>query len=229
MFPDTPQTLLKKIAELAQGDDAAEWSAFVELYAQPLRNFIRAVGGGLSPEDVDEAVQDVFIRLVEVLRSGRIDRKKGRFRAYLASMTRRLLIDRYREALVRPELGSRSDAVDAVSSPRQRDVNNAFGVSETLAAADPGTLFDARWRLAVRAAAIEHVLTKTAVSAQSKEIYRALQGLSPDLRGLSPELRGLSPHELATRFGVTYDVVKQVKSRLDRAVAAVERRMLMFC
>jgi len=30
MFPDAPQTLLRKIAELAQGDDRAEWEAFVD-------------------------------------------------------------------------------------------------------------------------------------------------------------------------------------------------------
>ena len=32
MIPDTPQTLLRKIAEYANGDDSAEWARFVELY-----------------------------------------------------------------------------------------------------------------------------------------------------------------------------------------------------
>jgi len=233
MFPDTPQTLLKKIAALAEGDDAAEWEAFVELYTPPLKGFIRTVNANLSPEAVEDAVQDVFVRLVEVLRKGQIDRRKGKFRAYLASMTRRLLIDRYREALVRPVLGSGCDAVDATASSRQREEDHSGSARGTVSDADPGTLFDARWRLSVRAAAIDHVLTKTAVSEQSKHIYRALQGLSPDSEGLSPDSEGLSPdseglspHEIAARFGVTYDVVKQVKSRLDRAVAAVERQML---
>jgi len=203
MFPDTPQTLLRKIAELAQGDDRAEWEAFVELYAPPLRNFIRTVNGTLTSEAVDDAVQDVFIRLVDVLRQGQIDRKKGRFRAYLASMTRRLLIDRYRATLVRPVLGEDRDAVDATSSSSHGSV----------AAADPGALFDIQWRIALRAAAVNHVMTKTAISEQSKRIYALLQ-------------TGLSPREVAARMGVSHDVVKQVKSRIDRAVAAVERQML---
>jgi len=37
---------------------------------------------------------------------------------------------------------------------------------------------------------------------------------------------GLSPREIAARFGVTYDAVKQGKSSLDRAVAVVERQLL---
>ena len=78
MFPETPQTLLKKIAELAEGDDQAEWTAFVELYTMPVRNFIRSVNQGLSPSDVEDAVQEIFIRLVNVLRKDKIDRKKGK-------------------------------------------------------------------------------------------------------------------------------------------------------
>jgi len=211
MFPDTPQTLLRKIAELAQGDDRAEWEAFVELYEPPLRQFIRTINGALTPEAVDDAVQEIFIRLVDVLRQGQIDRKKGKFRAYLASMTRRLLIDRYREALVRPVLGEGQDAVDATSSSRQREEEHSDFSHGSVTTADPGVLFDVRWRVALHAAAVDHVLTKTAISEQSKRIYALLQ-------------RGLSLRETAERMGVSYDVIKQVKFRIDRAVEAVERR-----
>jgi len=213
MFPDTPQTLLRKIAELAQGDDRAEWEAFVELYEPPLRQFIRTINGTLSCDAVDYAVQDVFIRLVDVLRQGQIDRKKGRFRAYLASMARRLLIDRYRETLVRPVLGEGQDAVDATSPSRQREEEHFDSSHGSVSAADPGTLFDIRWKIALRAAAVDHVMTKTAISEQSKRIYALLQ-------------QGLSPREVVERMGVSHDVVNQVKSRIDRAAAAIKRQML---
>ena len=204
MFPETPQTLLKKIAELAEGDDQAEWTAFVELYTMPVRNFIRSVNQGLSPSDVEDAVQEIFIRLVNVLRKEKIDRKKGKFRDYLAVLTRRLLIDRYRAALSRPGLPSATG-----TDPGTHILHST---------PDPGLLADLRWRMSVHAAAVEHVLTKTAISEQSAQIYRAVEGLSP-------EFRGLSPKEIAARFGVSADVVKQVRSRLNRAISAVERRM----
>ena len=195
MFPETPQTLLKKIADLAQGDDAAVWLEFVELYTPPLRHFIRSVNQTLSAADIEDAVQEIFIRLTEVLREGGIDRTKGRFRDYLAAMTRRLLVDRYRAEQ------SRLSALDRAANP----VRNQM----TLADGEPGALVDAAWQVAVRKAAIEHVLTATAVSEQSKSVYRAVM---LDQRPLK---------EVAAEFGITYAAAKQIKSRLDRAVESI--------
>ena len=199
MFPETPQTLLKKIADLAQGDDAAVWLGFVEIYTPPLRQFIRSINQSLAAADVEDAVQEIFVRLTEVLREGGIDRTKGRFRDYLAAMTRRLLVDRYRAEQ------SRLAALDRAANP----VRNQM----TLADGEPGALVDAAWQVAVRKAAIEHVLTATAVSEQSKRVYRAVV----------LEQRPLK--EVAAEFGISYAAAKQIKSRLDRAVEAVVTRM----
>lgn len=195
MFPETPQTLLRKIADLAQGNDAAVWLEFVELYTPPLRHFIRSVNQTLSAADTEDAVQEVFVRLTEVLRTNGIDRTKGRFRDYLAAMTRRLLVDRYRAEQ------SRLAALNRAANP----VRNRA----TLADGDPGALVDAAWQIAVRKAAIEHVLTGTAISEQSKLVYRAVV---LDQRPLK---------EAAAEFGVTYAAAKQIKSRLDRAVESI--------
>ena len=195
MFPETPQTLLRKIADLANGDDAAVWLEFVELYTSPLRHFIQSVSGTLSEADVEDAVQEVFIRLTEVLRTGGIDRRKGKFRDYLAATTRRLLIDRYRAEQARLAAFDRSARAD--------------GGLPMFAEADPGALVDAAWKVAVRKAAIEHVLTRTAVSEQSKRVYRAVTIEQHPLK------------EVAAEFGITYAAAKQIKSRLDRAVEAV--------
>ena len=233
MFPDTPKTLIKRIAELRDGNDAAEWARFVELYTAPLHHFVRLVGrgqtpsGGLSPSEIDDVVQDIFVKLVEVLRTERIDRTKGRFRDYLAAMTRRLLIDRYRAALVRPKLGSvpiDSGSVPGDSSPfgnRRIDesTNHPWGQTPPspgtvpIEGMDPGAALDIKWRLAVHNSAVEHVLTKTAISKQSADVYRALTG------------RGQTPKEVARQFGLSYDAVKQIKSRIDRAIAAVEEQL----
>ena len=199
MFPETPQTLLKKIADLAQGDDAAVWLEFVELYTSPLQHFIRSVNQTLSAADVEDAVQEIFVRLTEVLRKNGIDRTKGRFRDYLAVMTRRLLVDCYRAEQ------SRLAALDRAENP----VRNRA----TLADGDPGALVDAAWQIAVRKAAIEHVLIEMAVSEQSKRVYRAIV------------LEQRSLKEVAEEFGITYAAVKQIKSRLDRAVEAVVERI----
>ncbi|MBQ0032067.1 MAG: hypothetical protein KBT68_04615, partial [bacterium] len=100
---------------------------------------------------------------------------------------------------------SRIAALDRAANP----VRNG----ETLADGDPGALVDAAWQVAVRKAAIEHVLTATAVSEQSKRVYRAVV----------LEQRPLK--EVAAQFRITYAAAKQIKSRLDRAVEAVVTRM----
>jgi len=207
MFPDTPLTLLRKIADLAQGDDRAEWDAFVELYAPPLRRFVLLQSPSSSESDVEDVVQDVFVRLVTVLRQGKVDRTKARFRSYLASVARRILIDRYRAAQVRPQLKD-----DIAADGRKPDPMSDIE-SEHVKSLDPGTAVDLCWRMAVREAAKDHVFTKTAVSEQSKTIYRLLE-------------TGRAPREVAAQVGVSRDVVKQVKSRIDRAIAAIERQFL---
>ena len=212
MFPETPQTLLKKIADLANGDDAAVWLEFVELYTPPLKAFIRAIRGGQTPDEVDDAVQEVFIRLVDVLRNEKIDRRKGKFRDYLAALTRRLLIDRYRAALVRPSTGSVPISEGLVAQGTVPLATGSVPVAGGVTELDPGVQLDLRWRLAAHAAAVEHVLTKTAISEQSKRVYAALE-------------RGQSLREVAEAFGISYAAAKQIKSRLDRAVEAVVAHM----
>ena len=222
MFPDTPKTLLQKIADRTQGNDCVEWAAFVELYAPPLMRFVRLQSPGMSEADAEDVVQDVFIRLVDVLRERKIDRNRAKFRAYLASMTRHLLIDRYRAAQARPALATgpvpngrlAPSAQDKGSVPSAAFIKmNTLAGPVPIAAIDPGVAVDVLWRKAAREAAKEHIFTKTAVSAQSKRIYELLE-------------RGLSPREAAAQVGVSRDVVKQVKSRIDRAIAAIEEAYL---
>ena len=80
MIPDTPKTLLRKIAEYANGDDAAEWARFVELYTPVIRQFV-SLREDVGAADADDIVQEIFVRLVGVLRAGTYRPEKGRFRA----------------------------------------------------------------------------------------------------------------------------------------------------
>ena len=74
-------------------------------------------------------------------------------------------------------------------------------------------MVEAKWRLARHEAAVEHALSKTALSKQSREIYKAY----------ALEERPIG--EVAARFGVSRNVVAQVKARVNRMVAALESRI----
>ena len=193
MLPDTPQTLLRKIAEFANGDDSAEWMRFVELYEPVIRHYV-AAHGSVSESDVDDVVQDVFVKLVDVLRRGDYKKEKGRFRNYLGAMVRRLLVDRHRRAVARGE---------GRVSPL--DENAAEGD-----AMDAATIVDIRLRAARHAAAVEHVLSRTILDVKTVSAYRAYV------------LDGRPAQEVAAAHGLTVNALRQLKHRLDRMIAAVE-------
>jgi len=193
MISDTPQTLLRKIADYANGDDAAEWAKFAELYEPVIRIYI-AQSGDASAADADDIVQEIFIRLVDVLRNGGYKREKGRFRNYLASMVRRLLIDRRRRAVYR---GAGFEA----------DVEHELLESSD---PDPAAIVDMRLRLARHLAAVDHVLSHTMLEKRTVAAYReyALEGQGAD--------------EVAVRHGMTVNNLRQLKHRIDRMISAVE-------
>jgi RNA polymerase sigma factor (sigma-70 family) len=193
MIPDTPQTLLKKIAEYANGDDAAEWARFVELYTPVIRAFICA-REDIGEADADDVVQEIFVRLVDVLRAGTYRSERGRFRAYLGTMVRRLLIDRHRRALAR-------GAGETISA---EDVEI---LDET---PDAAAYVDLHLMEARHAAAVEHVLSRTMLDVRTVAAYRAYA------------LNGEPADEVAARLGLTPNALRQIKHRVGRMIAAVE-------
>ena len=193
MIPDTPKTLLRKIAEYANGDDAAEWARFVELYAPVIRQFM-SMREDIGAADADDMVQEIFVRLVTVLRAGTYRPEKGRFRAYLGTMIRRLLIDRHRSALAR-------------GAGREIPADDVELLTESPDAAE---YVDQRLNEARHAAAVEHVLARTMLDARTVAAYRAYA------------LDGEPPDEVAARLGLTLNALRQIKHRVGRMIAAVE-------
>ena len=199
VFPDTPQTLIRRIPELAAGKDDGAWARFVELYEPALRHFAFLVGPGLPSADIDEIVQDTFVRLVDVLRAGGYDPARARFRTYLATIVRRLAIDRFRRNATQQKL--RDDMGEAAG----RDGGSP---------PDPAAVFDFKWRLACRKAAEERVLSQSALAASSKKLWRLVSG------------EGMSVKEAAKALGVPANTASKTKRRIEAMIAAVEAEFI---
>ena len=193
-FPDTPVSLLARIAAARTGASEASWTRFFELYQPVIVKFAAFSGAGREAEDV---AQDVFVKLVEVFRRNTYDPVQGTFRAYLASMIRHEVVNRWHKAAVR-------------AADRHVSIDNDEHPVELAAPSETAAILDARWRLARRQAAIEHVLTKTALSEKSKAIYRAYV------------LEERPIEEVAAAFGVPNNTVSQTKTRVARMIAAHE-------
>ena len=196
-FPDTPVSLLVRIASEKTGiRDEAAWTRLFELYAPVIRAFAEERGAGGEEEDV---VQEIFMKLAAVLGEGRvkIGGDAGKFRRYLATLIRNELVSRWRRRQ------ARGDGVTMSIDSHAAGADPAVD-SETAA------LIDAKWRLARRQAAVEWTLAKTALSAQSKAVYREYA------------IKGRPIAEVAAEFGIPRNSVSQIKTRVERMIAAVE-------
>ena len=194
-FPDTPVTLLARIAAQVTGkDDEAAWVRLFELYEPAIRKFAEYQGGGSESEDV---AQEIFLKLVEVLRGGKYSAEAGKFRSYLATLIRRELVDRWRKRQARG--GDANVSMD----------NEKAGIVPTVDS-ETAAIIDVKWRLARHEAAVEHALTKTALAQRSKDVYRAYV------------LEERPIDEVAARFGILSNSVSQIKTRVEKMIAAIE-------
>ena len=196
-FPTTSTTLLANLAERESGIDQVEWTRFFALYYPVMVEFARARGAGDDSEDV---VQEVFADLVKVFQSGRYVRGKGQFKSYLATMLRNELISRFRRMQARSRVDgrARSPSAPPVAPP-------------CTPPAEPSGDDMPTWNLARHRAAVEHVLTRTAISEQSRRIYRELLATGDNCA------------EVARRMNLPAATVRQVKSRVSRMIAAFEK------
>ena len=190
VFPATSQTLLQKLAAQITGERESAWVRFFGLYEPAIKRFVTYHDSDHDPEDV---AQEIFLKLVNVVKSGGYSPTKGRFRAFLATMIRRHLVSLYRKDQARGA-GMFVD-IDEVELTVPPDVAEQI---------------DAKWRMARHQSAIEHVLTKTAISAQSRAIYRAYVEDEMPLE------------EVSARFGVTKTAIYKIKSRVEQMAAIVE-------
>ena len=189
-FPETSMTLLKKIAVQVTGEREAAWVRFFGLYEPAIKRFVAWHDSSHDPDDV---AQDIFLKLVSVVQSGGYDSSKGSFRAFLSTMIRRHLVSLYRKDQARGA-GVHVDVDDV----------------EPAVSANVAEQIDLKWRMARHQSAIEHVLTKTAISAQTRDIYRVYVE------------EGRPVDEVVAQFGVTKAVVYKIKSRVEQMAAIIE-------
>jgi RNA polymerase sigma factor (sigma-70 family) len=203
-FPPTSVTLIARIRDLGPGRDSAEWVRFWDSYSLAIRQFAAFKGG---EENADDIVMTVLGKLVEVLRGGQYTPEKGRFHSYLATMIVNEVHMAHRKHVARA--GDRKVSLDAGGGDEGEDA-----LVETLAAPEESPeSIDEDWRKAVLKSAVEHVLTKTALSARDRAVYRAYA------------IEGRDIADVAREFGISRNSVSQIKTRIDRRIVSFGREL----
>jgi RNA polymerase sigma-70 factor (ECF subfamily) len=92
-YVEMPDTMWSLIAQARKGGDQA-LDAILRKYRPPILAFIRNLG--LSREDAEDLVQEVFLTILEDDVLARADKSRGRFRSLLLSVARHVITDRRR-------------------------------------------------------------------------------------------------------------------------------------
>ena len=205
VFPVTSVALIAKIKNLAPGEDSAAWVRFWDTYQGAIRAFAALKGG---EQNADDIVMQVLGKLVDVLRSGQYTPEKGKFHSYLATMIVNEVHMAHRKEMARA--GDRKVSLDAGGEDE-----SSSALMDTLAAPEESPeSIDADWRQAVLKSAVEHVLTKTALSDRDRKVYRAYA------------LEGRDIADVAKEFGLSRNFVSQIKSRIDKRIVAVGKELV---
>ena len=207
-FPATSVTLIQKIKTLAPGEDGAAWVRFWDTYSLAIRRFAALKG---SEANADDIVMAVLGKLVNVLREGQYTPEKGAFHSYLATMIVNEVHMQHRKDQVR-----KADQHLSIDAPVG---GNDDGGDRTLAdtlqtTVTPADMYEDDWRQAVLASAVEHVLTKTALSDRDRAVYRAYVQ------------EGRPIGEVAAEFRLSRNSVSQIKTRIEKRIVAVGRELV---
>lgn len=188
--PDTPRTLIRDLADPEAKD--AQWSRFVALYEPLVHAWLNL--RGLRDNALEEAVQDVLIRLVKALRNSPYDPGRARFRTYLGCIVDSVVRDWFRrvagESRRRGELSGH--AITAIQDPSP-------GIDERL---------DFQFRLAAYEVALGVIRNDPGLSAFQQTVFDACI------------LGDEAPTTLAKRLGRRANTVIQARCRLLARVRA---------
>ena len=152
-FPATSPTLLRAIAA---DPESPRWNDFARLYGPVVRRCLArtgAAGRPLGAADRDDLVQETFLAVARALPGFRYDPARGRFRGYLATVVRNLVLRRRREEAARPEV--------AVAETGEREA------APTTTDAERELMLEC-WTLALARVLREHAFTPNA-----KAVFRA--------------------------------------------------------
>ena len=207
-FPVTSVTLIQKIKTLAPGEDSAAWVRFWDSYSLAIRQFAALKGGEANADDI---VMTVLGKIVEGLRSGQYTPEKGAFHSYLATMIVPEVHMQHRKDLVR-----KTDQHLSIDAPVGGDAGGDDAtLADTLQAPEtPADAYEEDWRQAILASAVEHVLTKTALSDRDRAVYRAYVQ------------EGRPIADVAAEFKLSRNSVSQIKTRIDKRIVAVGRELV---
>lgn len=194
LWTETRSSVLRKIRD---PDNSAAWEQFFDQYANYI--FALARRSGLQEADADDLVQTVLVELAQKIQALDYDRRRGKFRTWLAACARHRIADMLRSTY-------RRSAHEIGGFDRSETRTDYF-----LRQADPGPdlfqkMADDEWVALVRDRALHTI--REAVSAGQFSLFHAYV------------IEGWPVERVIKTYGVSRDQVYQAKRRVGKIYAA---------
>lgn len=190
----TRSSVLRAVADVG---NAAGWARFFDIYA----GFVFAIARsrGLSADDADDVVQDVFAELARRMPTFTYDREKGRFRSYLLALINWRVIDKLK------------------SGKREVDLAQAYQNEKASApdSVNADALVERQWQ----SAALNEALRRLQPTVRPEHFAAFVEST----------IEGLDTEVVMRLHGLTRDNVYQIRTRLTAKlkplVASILREM----
>lgn len=95
-----PTTKLSLLIRVKDRNDEAAWAEFVKVYTPLIYGFSRS--RGLSESDARDVTQAVFVRVLKSIGAFEYDPARGRFRAWLGTLTWREIAGQHQKTAADP-------------------------------------------------------------------------------------------------------------------------------
>lgn len=186
----TPRTSTTLLRDLADGEQHARWGEFISRYRPMMEAFMHRVFPSI---DADEAIQETFIALIGIFPSYRyVPEEKGSFHCYLTGVLRH-------KALRMMEHERRLE--NCRKTFTEERANESCAQS-----AESREDSDMAWRKAIFEIALQQYLADDTVQPRTKQIFVRLA------------VNGEKPEIVASAFGLSRNVVDQIRSRAMRSL-----------
>ena len=127
-MPTTRASLIKRCQNQS---DEASWQEFYDCYSPVVRRYIQFLG--VPANDVEDVVQEIFVRLWVSLGKMSYDRSRGRFRTWLRRVAHNMVVDHFRKRKNVREHSTKAEIlqqVEARSHQTQFDLECAWRAFE---------------------------------------------------------------------------------------------------
>gem|GEM_PF-683039 len=189
------------LESLKQEDAQESWTDFFAIYRGPIVRF--AMKKGLREDEAADVLQEVMIELLRVMQHFEYDARKGSFRNFLFTITKRKIYRHWRRKK------NKGDFVTG-NAERLDYIEDAAGTGDPRALAEAE---EAAWQMSIIEDCLDELCANKRFSAETIQIFTEYV------------IQGRPVAELAATYGLEANNIYQIRNRI---ITVLQKRLAKF-